>query len=123
MVEIANRRIDVRREQIGLSNEGLRGVNASPASVDEAIERLREVESKLSEFHAGKAATADGDGSGRGKVESKAARLERVRQQAEHKKLYKEGHLVHRTEPEVKTHTSYLLFAILPQAVPEDEKS
>ncbi|KAF2480677.1 tRNA methyltransferase complex GCD14 subunit-domain-containing protein [Neohortaea acidophila] len=105
MVEIANRRIDVRREQIGLSNEGLRGVNASPASVDEAIERLREVESKL------------------GKVESKAARLERVRQQAEQKKLYKEGHLVHRTEPEVKTHTSYLLFAILPQAVPEDNES
>lgn len=124
MVEIANRRIDVRREQIGLSNEGLRGVNASPASVDEAIERLREVESKLSDFHAGnKGATADGDGSGRGKVESKAARLERVRQQAEQKKLYKEGHLVHRTEPEVKTHTSYLLFAILPQAVPEDNES
>jgi tRNA (adenine57-N1/adenine58-N1)-methyltransferase len=38
------------------------------------------------------------------------------------KKVYKEGKLVHRTEPEVKTHTSYLVFAVLPQEwTAEDE--
>jgi tRNA (adenine57-N1/adenine58-N1)-methyltransferase len=39
------------------------------------------------------------------------------------RKVYKEGALVHRTEPEVKTHTSYLVFAVLPQEwTAEDEE-
>lgn len=41
MVEVQNRRIDVRRERIGLREEGLRGVNATAANVEEALERLR----------------------------------------------------------------------------------
>jgi tRNA (adenine57-N1/adenine58-N1)-methyltransferase len=40
------------------------------------------------------------------------------------RKVYKEGKLVHRTEQDVKTHTSYLVFAILPQDWSEaDEES
>ena len=31
------------------------------------------------------------------------------------RKVYKEGRLVHRTEPDLKTHTSYLVFAVLPR--------
>ncbi|EMC91181.1 hypothetical protein BAUCODRAFT_80475 [Baudoinia panamericana UAMH 10762] len=96
MIEVQNHRIDVRREQVGLKNEGLRGVNASAATVEEAVARLRE------------------KGGPWRHIQSKAERLEKLRKEAEERKLYKEGNLVHRTEPEVKTHTSYLVFAVLP---------
>lgn len=48
MVEVQHKRIDVRRERVGLKEEGLRGVNAVAADVNESIERLREVENKHS---------------------------------------------------------------------------
>ena len=124
MVEVQNRRIDVRRERVGLKEEGLRGVNASAATVEEAIARLREVETKLNDFHSNKA-VADGRAKGaEKKIQSKAERLEKIRLEAESRKLYKEGNLVQRTEPEVKTHTSYLVFATLPREwTEEDEKA
>ncbi|KAI7463849.1 putative tRNA methyltransferase subunit GCD14 [Hortaea werneckii] len=136
MVEVQNRRIDVRREQVGLKNEGLRGVNASAATPDEAIRRLREVEHKLLDFHASKAEQAaegksvqnangdrEGRSSSRPKPPSKQERLERIKKEAEERKTYKEGNLVHRTEPEVKTHTSYLVFAVLPQEWSEADEA
>ena len=121
MLEVQNRRIDVRRERVGLREEGLRGVNASAATVDEAIGRLREVETKLADFHSNKAFK---DGGGGRKIQSKQERLERIKAEVEGRKLYREGNLVHRTEPEVKTHTSYLVFAVLPREwTEEDEKA
>lgn len=118
MSEVQHRRIDVRRERVGLKEEGLRGVNASAASVDEAIARLREVESKLTVFHAnGK------DGAESRTIMSKQERLEKIKREQEGRKLYKEGNLVHRTEPEVKTHTSYLVFATLPKAWSEQDET
>ncbi|KAI7266721.1 putative tRNA methyltransferase subunit GCD14 [Hortaea werneckii] len=136
MVEVQNRRIDVRREQVGLKNEGLRGVNASAATPDEAIRRLREVEHKLLDFHASKAEQAaegkkgqnanagkEGRSSSRLKPPSKQERLERIKKEAEERKTYKEGNLVHRTEPEVKTHTSYLVFAVLPREWSEADEA
>ena len=123
MVEVANKRIDVRRERVGLKEEGLRGVNASAATVEEAVIRLREVESKLSDFHSNKA-ISDGKAMGEAKqIQSKSERLEKVRLEAESRKLYKEGNLVQRTEPEVKTHTSYLVFATLPREWTEDDEA
>ncbi|KXL51407.1 hypothetical protein M433DRAFT_57149 [Acidomyces richmondensis BFW] len=101
MVEVNNHRIDVRREQVGYRNEGLRGANASAATVEECVARLKEVEQKL--------------GAAIKKLQGKQERLEKLRKQAAERKLYKEGNLVHRTEPEVKTHTSYLVFAVLPR--------
>lgn len=113
MVEVQNRRIDVRRERVGLKEEGLRGVNANAATVEESLGRLREVDAKLNEFHA----------EGKGKVQSKAERLAEIKKGVVDRKLFKEGRLVHRTEPEVKTHTSYLTFAVLPKAwAAEDEE-
>lgn len=122
MVEVQNRRIDVRRERVGLREEGLRGVNASAATVEEAITRLKEVETKLNDFHSNKA-VADGRAVGvEKKIQSKAERLEKIRVDAESRKLYKEGNLVQRTEPEVKTHTSYLVFATLPREWGEEDE-
>jgi tRNA (adenine57-N1/adenine58-N1)-methyltransferase len=57
------------------------------------------------------------------RVESKAARLEKIKREAGERKLYKEGRLIHRTEPEVKTHTSYLVFAVLPKQWSVDDEA
>lgn len=131
VVEVLHRRIEVRRDRIGLREEGLRGVNATPATVDEALGRLREVEGRIKNFHDtmhGSAAEnseqgADGElGKGWGK-ESKEQRLARLRAEEKQRKTFKEGRLVHRTEPEIKTHTSYLCFAVLPREwTKEDEE-
>nr|POE51754.1 trna (adenine(58)-n(1))-methyltransferase catalytic subunit trm61 [Quercus suber] len=134
MVEVQNRRIDVRREQVGLKNEGLRGVNASAATVEEAIGRLREVESKQHDYHSNQAsrpvnrATTNPEADGmqpapKKRVQTKAERLLLLKKEAEERKLYKEGILAHRVEPEVKTHTSYLVFAILPRQWTESDES
>ncbi|KAK0833807.1 tRNA (adenine-N(1)-)-methyltransferase catalytic subunit trm61 [Friedmanniomyces endolithicus] len=161
MLEIQNRRLDVRREHVGLKNEGLRGVNSSAATVEEAVERLREVEGGMHSFHSqvkhkavkGTAesrdskqhqlANGEGTGSGeegtqtngggkrkdkgwekRGVPGSKAVRLAKIRREAEERQLWKEGNPVHRTEGEIKTHTSYLVFAVLPgQWTEEDERA
>ncbi|KAK4985703.1 tRNA (adenine-N(1)-)-methyltransferase catalytic subunit trm61 [Elasticomyces elasticus] len=118
MVEVMHKRIDVRRERVGLHEEGLRGVNASASTVEEATDRLREIETRFKDFHSGNRDPDGKRGANKGVGEkedkSKKARLDRIKADLKHRKIYKEGRLVHRTEPELKTHTSYLVFAILP---------
>ncbi|MCJ1369784.1 tRNA (adenine-N(1)-)-methyltransferase catalytic subunit trm61 [Loxospora ochrophaea] len=131
VVEIAAKRIEVRRERVGLQEEGLRGVTASPSSVDEAVVRLKEIESRFKsfhdsekvqesiahdEFHADEELIADAR-------TSKQQRVEKNRSAVSDRKIFKEGRLVHKVEPELKTHTSYLLFALLPlEWTAEDEQ-
>ena len=121
MVEICAKRIEVRRERIGLQEEGLRGVNPSPASVEEAVTRLREVEGRTKGFYAKDG--GDHAGSSPGANMSKQQRLENIRERLAERKVWKEGRLVHRAEAELKTHTSYLVFAVLPREwTDEDEE-
>lgn len=139
MVEIAAKRLEVRRERVGLSEEGVRGGNATPATVAEAVQRLRDVEGRAAVFHSlqkekqeeimrraeakkrgGNPPPIDGiQDKKKAKLDglppSKQDRLERTKKDLEARMLFKEGRLVHRTEPELKTHTSYLVFAILPR--------
>lgn len=149
MVEIAAKRLEVRRERVGLAEEGVRGGNGSAATVQEAVQRLREVEGRAAVFHSlqkekqdeimrraeakkrGKSTPADQDQGQDQDLEPEAAQTRKrkmqdappskheraiqSRKQAETRPLYKEGRLVHRTEPELKTHTSYLVFAVLPR--------
>ncbi|KAF2220699.1 S-adenosyl-L-methionine-dependent methyltransferase, partial [Elsinoe ampelina] len=159
MVEMANRRLDIRRERVGLAEDGLRGATGGPKDVMEAVGRLREVEGrfkawegtmKASSSSAAAAAGgrengegAEGDGMGKGSVEgtgtggevkkskaekgeprvtAKQARQERNREKEKERKTFKEGMLVHRTEAEVKAHTSYLVFAVLPVEWSEGEE-
>ncbi|MCJ1310406.1 tRNA (adenine-N(1)-)-methyltransferase catalytic subunit trm61 [Agyrium rufum] len=131
MVEIAAKRIEVRRERVGLQEEGLRGVNASAASVDEALGRLRELDSRTREIKE-MMAMANKEGElvahtpseeGQSRLLSKQERREQILQAQEGRKIYKEGNLVHRSEADIKMHTSYLVFAVLPRAwTEEDEK-
>jgi len=138
MVELSSRRIEVHRQRVGLQEEGLRGVDPSPANVEEAVSRLREVEGRSAHFHElERRRKAEGSGcsnadvkmqdaaieAGDGVYVSKAERLERIKLQERERKLYKEGRLIHRSEVELKAHTSYLVFAFLPQEwSDEDEK-
>jgi tRNA (adenine57-N1/adenine58-N1)-methyltransferase len=149
MVEIAAKRLEVRRERIGLQEEGLRGANPSAATVLEAVQRLRDVEGRAKVFHGlqkekqsevmrraearkrgEKIAAANGDENEekkKNKVEglppSKHDRREIAKKDLEKREIFKEGRLVHRTEPELKTHTSYLVFAVLPREwTKEDEE-
>ncbi|KAF2113797.1 S-adenosyl-L-methionine-dependent methyltransferase [Lophiotrema nucula] len=149
MAEVQSKRLEVRRERIGLQEEGLRGANPSAATVAEAVQRLRDVEDRAKAFHGlqkekqeevfrkaeakKKGLNLDADGNvkagkgGKKMIEglppSKQDRLDRAKRELENRNVYKEGRLVHRTEPELKTHTSYLVFAVLPREwTKEDEE-
>ncbi|ETI23190.1 hypothetical protein G647_04987 [Cladophialophora carrionii CBS 160.54] len=115
MVEMQHKRVEVRREYTSQRYDGMRGVNLYAADVDEAVSRLREVEQRLKDFHAGKAAGNDGR-SGKRKQNNRQP-------EAPTKLPLNEGRLVHRTEPELKTHTSYLVFAILPRAWTDEDEA
>ncbi|KAJ4377239.1 tRNA (adenine-N(1)-)-methyltransferase catalytic subunit trm61 [Neocucurbitaria cava] len=116
MVEIAAKRLEVRRERVGLQEEGVRGGNASAATVQEAVQRLRDVEGeRLGRKGEGKGKKEKEKLTKEGLPPSKHDRLEKTKRDLENRTLFKEGRLVHRTEPELKTHTSYLVFAVLPR--------
>ena len=132
MVEIAQKRIEVRRDRIGLpQEEGVRGINPTPASVDEAVKRLLDVEERSRSFHKGAddAGSAAGNGGGGGGKKGKPRKGQdfetassEKKEVAKERKLFNEGRLTHRTEPDLKTHTSYLTFAVLPREwTAEDE--
>lgn len=137
MVELSSRRIEVHRQRVGLQEEGLRGVDPSSASVEEAVRRLCEVEGRSAHFHELERRRKGNDAGGSNadvkmqdaidagdvRYVSKVERLERIKLQEKERKLYKEGRLIHRSEMELKAHTSYLVFAFLPQEwSDEDEK-
>lgn len=110
MVEVAAKRIDVRRDRVGLQEEGLKGVNPSAASVEEAVSRLSNIQKGIIQI---------GDET----VVSKQTRLSRIQEAQVDRKLYLEGSISHRSELELKIHTSYLVFALLPLVwTAEDEE-
>ncbi|OTA67337.1 tRNA methyltransferase complex GCD14 subunit [Hypoxylon sp. EC38] len=126
MVEVAHRRINVMRERIGYNvPAGERGATQAAADVEEAIKKLKEIEGRTKKQHR---QSRDGDGdvdmdeddettgnsdavNGNGKTIS----LTNEADEAPSVKPWISGRLIHRTEPELKTHTSYLVFALLPQ--------
>jgi tRNA (adenine57-N1/adenine58-N1)-methyltransferase len=117
MVELSQKRFEIRRERIGIDNGAQKGLQSVPASVEESVARLKEVEGTFKAFHE------SGDKPETGKKDKgNPNNRDRIIESLVEKKVYKEGRLVHRTEPEVKTHTSYLVFAVLPQEwTAEDE--
>jgi tRNA (adenine57-N1/adenine58-N1)-methyltransferase len=116
MVEMQHKRIDVRRDYTGLQYESMRGVNAVAVSVEEALIRLREVEKRAREFHTGEKENEGKDA----EVRTRAPQGKPIEAR---KTLFKDGSLVHRSESELKTHTSYLVFAILPRAWSDDDEA
>jgi tRNA (adenine57-N1/adenine58-N1)-methyltransferase catalytic subunit len=117
MVELSQKRFEIRRERIGIDNGAQRGLQSVPASVEESVARLKEIEGTFKAFHA------SGDKPEASKKDKgNPNNRDKIIESLVERKMYKEGKLVHRTEPEVKTHTSYLVFAVLPQEwTAEDE--
>ncbi|KAI9682452.1 MAG: tRNA (adenine-N(1)-)-methyltransferase catalytic subunit trm61 [Trizodia sp. TS-e1964] len=124
MVELAHRRIEIRRERVGLEDEGQRGMHVTPSSVEEALERSRDVQIRFNEsqkFLKNKGDDIDEEARNgitefhkREKPSRPTVDRATIIKSLVERKLYKEGRLTHRTEPELKTHTSYLVFALLP---------
>jgi tRNA (adenine57-N1/adenine58-N1)-methyltransferase len=129
--EVQHKRLDVRRDMVSLNYEGLRGVNASAANIEEAVAKLKELEAKITQFHetskqdqsSGPKAGKKGKKATDASLETKKQRLDRIKEEDKDRKVWREGRLVHKTEPELKTHTSYLTFAVLPQAWSQEDEA
>jgi tRNA (adenine57-N1/adenine58-N1)-methyltransferase len=121
MVEAAHKRFEIRRERIGIDNGAQRGLQTAPASVEEALQRLLEVEGNFQKFHS----TGEKVVSRKKKNGENPNSREAIVESLVDRKVYKEGRLCHRTEPDVKTHTSYLVFACLPMewSAEDEEKA
>ena len=129
MVEVNHRRIEVKREKYGLEFEGARGAVVFPRTVDEAVAKTRTIEERTRRFReAMKERDAKGDQQSlgesmrdgvesveNGKAEAGVAGEEGGEEGEENVPSYKQGRLIHRTEPDLKTHTSWLVFAVLPR--------
>jgi tRNA (adenine57-N1/adenine58-N1)-methyltransferase len=132
MVEVLHRRIEVRREVVGLETEGVRRAMVYPRSVEEAVGRLRVVEGRLKEFQKAQKEAAEAAAATDIKVDESSEQEQQQQPQQANNQIkekssqipsYEMGRLVHRTEPDLKTHTSYLVFAVLPRAwSAEDER-
>ncbi|KAI8627639.1 tRNA methyltransferase complex GCD14 subunit [Xylariaceae sp. FL1651] len=134
MVEVAQRRINVMREKVGLNMPQERGTNQSARNPAEAISRLKQIERRFKDFHKGKQDTdinmedieAEMGHEGQNGVANGAANdagNTTDSEDASIEKPWMTGRLIHRTEAEIKTHTSYLVFAVLPQEWSEEQEA
>lgn len=110
-VEVQHKRIDIRREYTSLQYEGMRGINAVASDVNEALSRLREVAEKAKNFHKMRP--------GQTKVPPVTVATNSPQQNLP----FNGGKLIHKTQLDLKTHTSYLTFAVLPRAWSDDDES
>jgi len=128
MVEVAQRRINVLREKVGLNMPSERGANQSPRCVAEAITRLKQIDGRFKQFNKGKN-DADvsmedmDDQNGAADEDRSTADSNADSGETSTMKPWMAGRLIHRTEAEIKTHTSYLVFAVLPQEWTEEQEA
>ncbi|KAI1149911.1 tRNA methyltransferase complex GCD14 subunit [Nemania diffusa] len=133
MVEVAQRKINVLREKVGLNMPLERGTNQSPRDVAEAITRLKQIDDRFREFNRDKKDNdvnmedIDIEEGHKGQNGLSSEDIDVVDNQASVNnpptlKPWTAGRLIHRTEAEIKTHTSYLVFAILPQEWSEEQE-
>jgi len=147
MVEVAHRNIEVRRERYGVEAEGARGSLPGPRNVEDAVARLRMIEGRYRVLHgnqnqsepdsAWQASKGEGDDDAGKKKDHVALEPEKATLLGNGIGLsnhgskvipsppvpaFKQGKLIHRPEPELKTHTSYLVFAILPRVWSDEDE-
>ncbi|PLB45978.1 putative tRNA methyltransferase subunit GCD14 [Aspergillus steynii IBT 23096] len=130
MVEVDNHRIDVKRERNGLEFEGAaRGAVVFPKSVEEAVARMRMIEERSQRFRA----TVDQENGNEGSASADKKEEEEEQKPAPEQPaavapresdlpFHEQGRLVHRSETDLKTHTSYLVFAVLPREWTEEDE-
>ncbi|KAF3771291.1 hypothetical protein M406DRAFT_78038 [Cryphonectria parasitica EP155] len=118
MVEISHKRVQVFREKIGLNIVSERGMQQAPKDVSEALERLKEIEVKAAEHNAKMLAQHSHK-----KVEDDDDDDDEEENKDTAVKPFMQGRLVTRGEAEIKAHTSYLVFAILPREWTEEDEA
>lgn len=130
VVEIANRKLHTARDRVSLHLKEIRGVNKSPKDVDEALERLAQIEEKLRENSRPRPNAAPGDQDAMDEEEAEVeepkdndAEFTATETETGSDRPWVDGRLVTRGEPEIKTHTSYLVFAILPREWTEEDEA
>ncbi|KAL4805948.1 S-adenosyl-L-methionine-dependent methyltransferase [Aspergillus unguis] len=145
MVELQHRKIEVKREKTGLEFEGVRGANVVPRNVDDAVQKMRVVEERSIRFrevlgqqeqeqNEGQDPTGDNEttqpeqeakkGSNDDTSAAASADLPTFTPNTDISNIppYAQGRIVHRPEPDLKTHTSYLVFAVLPREWSEEDE-
>ncbi|KAF4974711.1 hypothetical protein FZEAL_8420 [Fusarium zealandicum] len=127
MVEISHRRFNVARERVGANLPTERGNIQAPADVAEAVERLKEINRKTKEFHKAQFAALKSGTDSEMDVDTPASSTDKSKangQDTENEgKPWMQGRLYHRPEAELKTHTSYLTFAVLPREWTEEDEA
>ncbi|KAJ5609520.1 tRNA (adenine(58)-N(1))-methyltransferase catalytic subunit trm61 [Penicillium herquei] len=120
MVEVQDHRIDVKRERVGLETEGIRGATVFPTTVEEAADKLWAEEERAKILRSGSNKNLSPEETAALK-EAEIAITESMKPKTS-TPMYDLGRLVHRSEPELKSHTSYLVFAILPRDWTEEDE-
>lgn len=118
MVEISHKRLNVSRECVGVNLPGERGFNPTPADVDEAVAKLKSDLKRTHEFHQSQRPSGDAmdvEENPPGAEEPLGAAADGTGAGAASEPVFMQGRVVHRTETELKSHTSYLVFAVLPR--------
>jgi tRNA (adenine57-N1/adenine58-N1)-methyltransferase len=128
MVEIANRRINVVRDKAGLNAPKDKGFNSTPADVMESVSKLREVNRKTQQFHENQPKVNVKVEEGAEQMDTDTPGTDAENGQANSgapagAKPWLGGRLAHRPEAEIKTHTSYLVFAVLPREWSDEEEA
>lgn len=132
MVEVANKKILVYREKpelvSGKACTGEAGKTVpAPRDVGEAVARLKTIETRTREYNQKywqqKDAEARGDDDAADKKEEDVDMDEDATPPPPPVPSFMEGRVTSRVEPEVKTHTSYLVFAVLPRAWSEADEA
>jgi tRNA (adenine57-N1/adenine58-N1)-methyltransferase catalytic subunit len=126
MVEVIHKRLEVRREVVGLETEGVPRAAVFPKSVDEALGKLRTVENRMREYRKFQKQSQATEGGvaidDLGKAGESAGSEQPKNKSDNTTPTYELGRLIHRTEQDLKTHTSYLVFAILPRSWSEEDE-
>lgn len=129
MVEISNQKINISRERVGVNFPSERGFNSSPADVAEAITKLKSLAERNNETNRVRALQSGTEGlDSEMDVDSTPSRDNRPLNGSngtagDTERLFMQGRLVHRPESDLKTHTSYLVFAVLPCEWTEEDEA
>ena len=120
MVEVQYKRIDVKRERVGLNTEGIRGATVFPTTVEEAVEKIAAEDERAKYLRTNSKDKVNPEDLPAHEEHAKSI-VDSIKPKMD-TPLYEVGRLVHRTESEIKTHTSYLVFAILPREWSEEDE-
>ncbi|EFY86070.1 putative GCN4 translational repressor GCD14 protein [Metarhizium acridum CQMa 102] len=116
MVEIAHRRFNVIRDRAGVNIPSEKGFSAQPADVAEAVKKLKSDLKRTQVFHKAQTSQLVSDTSeSKMDVDESTSESNIGDSNKNEDPPWLQGRLVHRTENDLKTHTSYLVFAILPR--------